>query len=111
MFTRLSLCSQARNVRASCSRMANLRMMSRPQPQPFMAPSMRIFSSSSDNFMSGNNANYIDFMYSQWKADPSSVHASWNAYFANGNSSFSTPPTLGQTSSAGADVNSILQAL
>ena len=37
--------------------------------------------STKDNFMSGTNANYIDYMYSQWQQDPSSVHASWNAYF------------------------------
>ena len=59
----------------------------------------RMFSSK-DNFMSGANANYIDYMYSQWQQDPSSVHASWNAYFTtteNGGS-FDLPPTLGQTS-------------
>jgi hypothetical protein len=32
---------------------------------------------SQDNFLNGANANYVDQMYSQWRADPSSVHASW----------------------------------
>lgn len=51
-------------------------------------------------------------MYSQWQADPSSVHASWNAYFSGGDSSFTTPPTLGQTATGGAsDLSSILAAL
>jgi 2-oxoglutarate dehydrogenase E1 component len=56
---------------------------------------------SSDNFLNGGNANYIDYMYSQWQKDPSSVHASWNAYFAGEESgasaSFQAPPTLGKT--------------
>jgi len=56
---------------------------------------MRTFSAPSDNFMTGQNANYIDYMYSQWEKDPSSVHASWNAYFSGGDASFATPPTLG----------------
>ena len=41
-------------------------------------------------------------MYSQWKADPSSVHPSWNAYFAGSESgsptAFDTAPSLGKTS-------------
>ena len=62
--------------------------------------------------MSGANANYIDYMYSQWEADPTSVHASWNAYFSGGDATYQTPPTLGQTSSSSsADVQAILAAL
>lgn len=40
----------------------------------------RAFSSS---FLSGSNSVYVDSMYECWKNDPSSVHASWNAYFTN----------------------------
>ena len=47
-----------------------------------MPAAQKQFSSTPDNFLSGANANYIDHMYAQWKEDPSSVHASWNAYFA-----------------------------
>lgn len=40
-------------------------------------------------------------MYSQWQKDPSSVHASWNAYFAGEEggaaASYTAPPTLGKT--------------
>ena len=50
-------------------------------------------------------------MYSQWEKDPSSVHASWNAYFSGGDSSFMTPPTLGQGGAGGADVSAILAAI
>lgn len=38
---------------------------------------------SDDLFMSTSNAAYIDEMYEAWVRDPSSVHASWNAYFKN----------------------------
>jgi|Transcript_20368 2-oxoglutarate dehydrogenase E1 component len=80
-------------------------------PTPFMATQMRTMAAPSDNFLSGSNANYIDYMYSQWQKDPSSVHASWNAYFSGGDSSFQTPPTLGQSASGSADINAILAAL
>ena len=64
---------------------------------------------SADNFLSGANANYIDYMYAQWQEDPSSVHASWNAYFSGGDSSFSTPPTLGQQTGGTAGISDIAQ--
>lgn len=60
-----------------------------------MMPQASLFAASaptrkfaSDNFLSGSNANYIDYMYSQWQSDPSSVHASWNAYFSGGADSY-----------------------
>jgi 2-oxoglutarate dehydrogenase complex dehydrogenase (E1) component-like enzyme len=41
-------------------------------------------------------------MYEQWEEDPSSVHASWHAYFSGldneGKSSFELPPSIGQSS-------------
>ena len=64
---------------------------------------------SADNFLSGANANYIDYMYAQWQEDPSSVHASWNAHFAGGDASFSTPPTLGQQPGGAAGISDIAQ--
>ncbi|CCE63618.1 hypothetical protein TPHA_0F01330 [Tetrapisispora phaffii CBS 4417] len=66
--------------------------------------SKRFLSSSSsgeDEFMSTSNANYIDEMYEAWQQDPTSVHASWNAYFKNmknlnipASAAFRVPPTL-----------------
>jgi len=56
-----------------------------------------------DNFLNGSNANYADHMYAQWKEDPSSVHASWHAYFTNieggaeSTAAFDVPPTIGQS--------------
>ena len=70
------------------------RLTATSQMTMFNSTPMRGFAHK-DNFMSGANANYIDYMYSQWQVDPSSVHASWNAYFAGGDESFQTPPTLG----------------
>lgn len=65
------------------------------------ARSSRHFASGTDSFLSTSNANYIDEMYEAWQKDPSSVHASWNAYFKNmGNlnispsSAFQAPPNL-----------------
>ena len=55
----------------------------------------------SDNFLSGNTANYIDEMYMQWKEDPKSVHISWQVYFKNMENgempisqAFQPPPSL-----------------
>jgi 2-oxoglutarate dehydrogenase E1 component len=54
----------------------------------------------SDSFLSGTSGNYIDEMYANWKADPRSVHASWDAYFKTG--SYQAPPTLVADYAAGA---------
>lgn len=59
-----------------------------------MTTPVRMFSAK-DNFMSGSNANYVDQMFSNWKANPDSVHSSWAAYF--GSENFESPPTLGKT--------------
>lgn len=39
------------------------------------------------------------------------MHASWNAYFAGGDSSFTTPPTLGQQPGQFGDLASIMSAI
>ncbi|KAI2903990.1 hypothetical protein CBS63078_5821 [Aspergillus niger] len=36
-----------------------------------------------DSFLQGSASAYIDTMYTSWKADPTSVHVSWQAYFHN----------------------------
>ena len=74
------------------------------QPGFFKYP-VRAFSGHKDNFMSGANANYIDYMYAQWEQDPTTVHASWNAYFSGGSDSFMTPPTLDAPTSGGTPGN------
>ncbi|KAJ3297238.1 2-oxoglutarate dehydrogenase E1 component [Rhizoclosmatium sp. JEL0117] len=35
------------------------------------------------SFLNGTSASYIEQMHEEWTRDPSSVHASWRAYFAN----------------------------
>ena len=81
---------------------------------PASTVGMRKFSSK-DNFMSGTNANYIDYMYAQWQKDPSSVHPSWNAYFAaeegGASISYQSPPTLSKTSGPAASNDQLAQLL
>jgi len=45
-----------------------------------------------DTAMSGANAAYVEMQYLQWKKDPASVHASWDAFFRTG--AYVAPPTL-----------------
>jgi 2-oxoglutarate dehydrogenase E1 component len=65
--------------------------------QPFLRTTQRSFSN--ESFLSGGSANYIDHMHEQWQKDPSSVHASWHAYFSG--ASFEAPPTLGKAPGQG----------
>ena len=45
-------------------------------------------------------SSYVDAMYAQWRSDPSKVHASWQAYFAQVDAgvepglAFAAPPAL-----------------
>jgi 2-oxoglutarate dehydrogenase E1 component len=58
-----------------------------------------------DAFANGANSYYIEEMYRDWKNDPKSVHASWQAYFSGldkglpSAAAFTPPPGLqsGQT--------------
>jgi len=60
----------------------------------------RSFSDVSSSFLSGSNSVYVDSMYDSWKSDPTSVHSSWNAYFASmaaggdASSAFVPPPAI-----------------
>jgi 2-oxoglutarate dehydrogenase E1 component len=42
-----------------------------------------LFSTKAESFLAGSNSVYVDQMYSAWKQDPKSVHASWAAFFTN----------------------------
>lgn len=59
------------------------------------------FSTSFDSFLSGSNSVYVEQMYAAWRTDPTSVHASWAAYFSNvdvglsAKDSFVAPPISG----------------
>ena len=68
--------------------------------------------STSETFMTGNSVGYIERMQEAWKADPNSVHVSWNAYFTNLNKgitpAFVEPPTLGMAATKGAQVSPLL---
>jgi len=52
----------------------------------------------SDLFMTGTNSLYVEQLFDQWKANPASVHASWQAYFAGleagKDTAYQAPPSL-----------------
>lgn len=43
----------------------------------------RSLSSTGESFLNGTSIAYVEQMQEAWKADPKSVHVSWNAYFTN----------------------------
>jgi 2-oxoglutarate dehydrogenase E1 component len=60
----------------------------------------RPYTSAATTFENGTNAYYADEMYKAWRQDPSSVHASWQAYFSGldkglpSDQAFRPPPSL-----------------
>src|SRR3954462_14159931 len=48
------------------------------------------------SFLNGTNAAYVEQMYAAWLADPGSVDASWQAYFAQGPEQDLSPTQLGR---------------
>ena len=51
-----------------------------------VSTSLRVMSSQShpsESFLNGATSVYAESMLAAWKKDPSSVHASWAAYFTN----------------------------
>lgn len=88
-----SLCATRRPLAVSTQKRYKSALFNAPDPN--------------DNFLQGENANYIDEMYVQYKQDPKSVHVSWQVYFKNiesGNmpisQAFQPPPNLVPSSSA-----------
>ncbi|KAI9219714.1 oxoglutarate dehydrogenase, E1 component [Blastocladiella britannica] len=79
------------------------RFTTQPLLRRHAVPAAARFLSTSNNegFLVGNAANYVDEMYAAWQRDPSSVHASWQAYFGNvakgaaPGHAYTAPPTLG----------------
>ena len=69
---------------------------------------------SSASFETGTNSTYFEEMHEQWKADPSSVHSSWRAYFdgleKGVEEPFVAPPTLGHKESD-SEMNEIIAAI
>lgn len=60
----------------------------------------RNLATAATTFENGTNNHYVQEMYRSWKADPSSVHISWSAYFSAldkglpADQAFSPPPNL-----------------
>ena len=46
------------------------------------------------SFLNGTNAAYVEQMYAAWLADPNSVDASWQAYFAQAGDQELSPTQL-----------------
>ena len=60
----------------------------------------KLYASAATTFENGTNSYYADEMYKAWRQDPSSVHASWQAYFnalekgLPSDQAFRPPPSL-----------------
>ena len=82
----------ANNTAAGAGATATARgpMMSSAAPPPPAAPA-----AASESFLSGASGAYVEEMYDSWARDPTSVHASWDAYFRG--ISYTPPPALGNT--------------
>ena len=76
----------------------NMSAASRRLSTPMTKTAQRTISNN-ESFLSGSSANYIDHMHAQWQADPTSVHASWQAYFSG--AAYEEPPTLGKSQPQG----------
>ena len=59
------------------------------------ANSVRQQSTNQDSHLSGTAGTYLEEMYEAWARDPSSVHASWDAYFRG--AQYQAPPGVGMT--------------
>merc|ERR1719492_241749 len=64
---------------------------------------------SKESYLSGSNAGYVDEMYEAWARDPTSVHASWDAYFRGIN--YTPPPSLGNTRANEVPLSAIVPAM
>ena len=62
-----------------------------------------------ESFLSGSNGAYVDEMFESWSRDPTSVHASWDAYFRGIN--YTPPPSLGNTRANEVPLSAMLPAL
>ena len=82
----------ANNTAAGAGATATARgpMMSSAAPPPPAAPA-----AASESFLNGSSGAYVEEMYDSWARDPTSVHASWDAYFRG--ISYTPPPALGNT--------------
>jgi 2-oxoglutarate dehydrogenase E1 component len=72
----------------------------KPPPHPY------------ESFLSANSSSYVDEMYAAWRAEPASVHASWQVYFREveqgARNPFVPPPTLSAGQSLAAAANAPL---
>merc|ERR1712038_1187658 len=62
-----------------------------------------------ESYLSGSNAGCVDEMYEAWARDPTSVHASWDAYFRGIN--YTPLPSLGNTRANEVPLSAIVPAM
>jgi 2-oxoglutarate dehydrogenase N-terminus len=85
---------------ARCRPPSGVLLASRPLVSSAPANALAASPSPNDAFATGNNAYYAEEMYRRWREDPSSVHASWDAYFSGletglpSSEAFRPPPGL-----------------
>jgi 2-oxoglutarate dehydrogenase E1 component len=72
-------------------------------------PPTAVTAAKQESFMNGNNSAYVDEMYECWGRDPTSVHASWDAYFRGIH--YTPPPSLGNTRANEIPLSAIMPAL
>jgi len=87
----------------STARATPAALMSSASPPPPPA------TAAAESFMNASSGTYLDEMYESWCRDPTSVHASWNAYFSG--STYTAPPTVGNTKANEVPLSAIVPAL
>lgn len=79
---------------------STVRIQKSRNPRRDLATPAATSPSANDIFANGTNTYYAEEMYRHWRQDPSSVHASWDAYFRGldkglpSSSAFKPPPSL-----------------
>ncbi len=76
----------------SLSRVLNAQKLHRSVFVTAKAATFASVTNPADAVFSGSNAIYVDTMFQNWSKDPSSVHASWSAFFNSG--AYTAPPSL-----------------
>merc|ERR1712223_27467 len=79
-------------------------MMSSASPPPPAEAS-----AAAESFLNASSGAYVDEMYDSWSRDPTTVHASWDAYFRG--ATYTSPPSLGNTRANEIPLSAIVPAL
>eukprot|EP00027_Filamoeba_sp_ATCC50430_P006055 CAMPEP_0168557048 /NCGR_PEP_ID=MMETSP0413-20121227/9210_1 /TAXON_ID=136452 /ORGANISM="Filamoeba nolandi, Strain NC-AS-23-1" /LENGTH=1036 /DNA_ID=CAMNT_0008588039 /DNA_START=93 /DNA_END=3203 /DNA_ORIENTATION=+ len=100
----LNLKPQTQITKSPCIKSVQQKFYVQTSTKPQAVPLINL----SENFLDGTSAAYVEQMYDAWRKDPSSVHASWAAYFKNienglaPGAAFQLPPSSSRISSSSA---------